>query len=581
MSELLARHSSLVTVKRLFSLTRKFWPWYLLVFVMSFLAAPLALLGPLPLSIVADFVISGVPTQGTWLDVLPAFITDSRDGILLFAVALLLLTTLLTQMDSYGNWLLQTYLGERTALFLKEKLLGHILRLPLIRHRTLHSAESMYRLQSDIPAVTYIPIQWIIMTNAAFSIAAMVYVIAKLNLCIAALALMVTPFIYILLKVYEPRARYGWATFKAGEAGFLGFLKETIGAALPIKSYGVEQYSTQEAARIGRQVLRQEMRAIGIESLFGGAIALLLAMGAAVILFVGTQAVLATTLSLGNLILIMGYLVQLYKPLETLAKKTANLQSAYASADRVFAILDDKVDEAYHLPPLMPEAAPSPIKGEIEFKGVSFSYNSDQQLINQLDLRIPARGQIGIVGRSGIGKSTFIHLLRGLISPDAGEILLDGISIQTYANADLCRLISVVFQDSILLSGSIRDNIAFGLSDVPLELIKSAAREAFADEFISRLPAGYETRVVEGGANFSGGERQRIALARAFLRNSPILILDEPTSAVDRESERKIVAALEKLMKNRTTILVSHRKESLAGCSQVFSLEAGSMRLLS
>jgi|GEM_PF-5597999 len=570
MQEDLIRSNSFDILKRLFALTKHYWPAYLLLFFCSFFAAPLALLAPLPLSMIADYVIGGKPIAGSWLAHIPLLL-DSNQEIFVFAILLLVLTTLLQQCDSYGNWLLQTYVGERVSMDLKKKFLDHLLRLPISQHRSTHSTDYLYRMQNDIPSLIYVPIQWIIMMNAGISVAIMVYVIAQLNAQIALMALAVLPFIYLLLKVYEPRARKSWAQFKHMESHQLGFLKETLAVVLPLKAYGMESLRSGEANRLGLTLLLQQMRAIGVESVFGAGIALLLAAGSALVLYLGTEAVLRHELSLGQLILIMGYLAQLYKPLETLAKKSASLQSAFASADRVLSVLDLKIDPLYTSASQL--LAKVDTKGAISMRLVTFAYENGSPIFNRLNLEIAPGTMLGITGPSGVGKSTLLHLVCGIAKPMEGEVLIDGIPIQDLGAEQLSQLISVVFQDSLLVSGTIRDNITFGLEGITESAIEQACRDAYAHDFIKRLPLAYQTQVGESGAKLSGGERQRIALARAFLRNSPILLLDEPTSSVDQDSQQVIVAALHKLVQGRTTLFVSHRPESLLNCTAILALE--------
>ncbi len=564
------RRKNLDILMRLFALTKHYWPAYLLLFSCSFFAAPLALLAPLPLSIIADFVLGDKPIAGTWLAKLPLLV-DSNQDILVFAILLLLLTSLLQQCDSYGNWLLQTYVGDRVSINLKKKFLDHLLRLPISQHRSTHSTDYLYRMQNDIPSLMYVPIQWIIMMNASISVAVMIYVIAQLNGKIALLALVVLPLIYLLLKVYEPRARKSWAQFKEMESHQFGFLKETLAVVLPLKAYGMESLRSGEANRLGLQLLLQQMRAIGVESVFGASIALLLATGSALVLYQGTADVLQQELSLGQLILIMGYLSQLYKPLETLAKKSASMQSAFASADRVLGVLDLPVDPLYTSPNR--QLAKGETQGAISMRLVTFAYDNGLPIFNGLNLEIAPGTMLGITGPSGVGKSTLLHLVCGIAKPVEGEILIDGIPIQDLGAEQLSQLISVVFQDSLLVSGTIRDNITFGLAGIAESAIEQSCRDAYAHDFIHRLPLGYQTQVGEGGTKLSGGERQRIALARAFLRNSPILLLDEPTSSVDQDSEQAIVAALHKLVQGRTTLFVSHRPESLLNCTAMLALK--------
>jgi ATP-binding cassette, subfamily B, bacterial len=267
----------------------------------------------------------------------------------------------------------------------------------------------------------------------------------------------------------------------------------------------------------------------------------------------------------------MAYIAQMYQPLQLLSTKTTDLQAWLASLERAFMILDQA-----------PEIAESPnaisfnrAYGEFEFRKVTFQYDGSTSGLHHVSFHVPAGSRVGIVGSTGAGKTTLLNLLMRFYDPIAGQVLLDGVDIREYRIADLRRQFSVVLQEPVLFAASISENIAYGKRDASDEEIVSAAKAASSHEFISGLPEGYDTSTGERGARLSGGERQRISLARAFLRDSPVLILDEPTSSVDVHTEATIMEATEKLMSGRTTFMIAHRLNTLKSCDMILVLEEG------
>jgi ATP-binding cassette, subfamily B, bacterial len=276
-------------------------------------------------------------------------------------------------------------------------------------------------------------------------------------------------------------------------------------------------------------------------------------------------------MTIGDLLIVMSYLALLYAPLRTIGGSVAVLQNSFASAERAFALLDENPD--------VPEpAVPRPLAkadGELRLENVSFAYEGSAPILRDVDLTIHAGMRVGIAGKTGAGKTTLVSLLMRFFDPTVGRVLLDGVDLKDYKLKDLRKQFSIVLQDTVLFSTSIRENIAYAKPEASEDEIVAAAKSARAHEFIADLPDGYETRVGDRGMRLSGGERQRIALARAFLRDAPILILDEPTSAVDVKTEASIMEALAELEHGRTTLMIAHRLSTLRDCDMLVQLDGG------
>src|SRR5947209_4267395 len=309
-------------------------------------------------------------------------------------------------------------------------------------------------------------------------------------------------------------------------------------------------------------------RAVGS---FGMLIALLMGLGGAAVLFVGARRVQAGALTVGDLVLVMAYLQQLYEPLQTISKKAGSLQASLASAERVFALLDQAPDlvEAPHARRLKRAS------GAVAFRDVWFSYDGEDPALRGISFKLEPGTSLGIAGATGAGKTTLVNLLARFYDPTVGRIELDGIDLRDYRLADLREQFAIVLQEPVLFSTSIAENIAYARPSASRTEIEAAAAAANVHDFISGLPDGYQTPVGERGMRLSGGERQRISLARAFLKDAPVLILDEPTSSLDYKTEAGVLEAMERLMQGRTTFLIAHRLTTLAGCDLQLQVDNG------
>jgi ATP-binding cassette subfamily B protein len=297
----------------------------------------------------------------------------------------------------------------------------------------------------------------------------------------------------------------------------------------------------------------------------------LIALGTAAALVVGVRHVWDGRLTLGDLLVVMTYLAQLYAPVETISKKVTVLQSSLASADRVLSLLD-RVPDVVERPHARPIAR---ARGAVEFRDVSFGYEAGRPVLERVSFAVAPGTRVGIVGTTGVGKTTLVGLLTRFYDVTAGAVLLDGEDVRDYRLADLRNQFGIVLQEPVLFARSIAENIAYARPGASEQDIVAAARAAGAHEFIERLPEGYATPVGERGVRLSGGERQRVSIARAFLRDAPVLVLDEPTSAVDTATESGIMEAMTRLMHGRTTFMIAHRLSTLGACDVCLRLERG------
>jgi ATP-binding cassette subfamily B protein len=410
--------------------------------------------------------------------------------------------------------------------------------------------------------------------SALISLGAIGYVTFLLDWQLALIALAISPLLFLLSHIYRGQMRSRYHQAKDLESRALAVVHEVLGAFRVVKAFGQEYREERRFLDRAVEWARAQRQNAVAESIFGLLIATTAAMGTALTLYIGAEHVRAGTLTLGALLLVMGYLLQLYGPLTTLSKTAMSIQSHLASLERAFAFLD--------LPPDVPERPGArPLvraSGAIAFRQVSFAYGS-QATLREVTFNIAPGTRLGISGRTGAGKTTLVNLLMRFFDPTAGQILLDDIDLRDYRVADLRAQFALVLQEPVLFHTSVRENITYARPGASDEEVIAAAKAADAHEFILGLPQGYDSLVGERGMQLSGGERQRISLARAFLKDAPILILDEPTSSVDTATETAIIAATERLMEGRTTLVIAHRLSTLETCDARLLVEQGRVRM--
>jgi ATP-binding cassette subfamily B protein len=562
----------LTLYRRLASQARPYWPHVLGILLLQLLTAPLALLGPLPLKIAVDTVIGSRPLPHWLQAILPAGLTSSPGVLLVVAASILVITSILGSLQDLAGELLQTYTGEKLSQDFRSRLFRHVQRLSLSYHDTRGTSDSTFRIQYDAPSIQRVIVDGLIpLCGASTTLLAMVYVTARIDLKLALVALSVSPVLFVLTRSYGPRLRRSWKEIKKLDSSAMGVVQEVLAAVRVVKAFGREDRENDRFVEQSSMRVRREIEVAALQGTFDIFVGIVMAAGSAAALLIGVREVQAGRLSLGDLLLVMAYLQQIYKPLKTLSKKTADVQSSMASAERAFALLDELPEVSERKDARRIERA----TGSLLFLDVSFAYDAEHVVLHRVSFAAPPGTRVGIRGATGAGKSTLMGLLMRFYDPTDGEITLDGVDLRDYSLADLRRQFAIVLQDPVLFSTSIGENIAYGRDGATREEIVEAARLANAYDFITEMPEGFDTPVGERGMRLSGGERQRISLARAFLKDAPILILDEPTSSVDVKTEAVIMDAMQRLMQGRTTFMIAHRLDTLAVCDMQIELEKG------
>jgi len=540
-------------------------------FVVAILATPLTLLTPLPLKLMVDSVLGDHPLPGFVAAVVPDAI-EHGGSLLVFVAGMFAGVAVASQLQELVQTVLQTYTGEKVVLRFRSKLFRRSQRLSLMYHDRVGTADSTYRVIEDAKAVQYIATDTLIsLVTAVATLVGMIVVTFMVDWQLALVAIAVIPLLAVLSLRFRRRLRQRSREVKRLESGALSVVQEVLTSLRLVKAFSQEDREHERFYARASDGMGARVRFAFEKAQYGLAIGSLVGIGGGVVLLVGVRRVQAGGMTLGDLLLVMGYLTQLYAPIKTMAKKAGTIQNHLASAERTFGLLDEEPEV-----PERPDAREiSRARGAVAFHEVSFAYEPGRPALDGVSFVVAPGETVGIAGHTGAGKSTLTNLLIRLYDPASGWIELDGVDIRDYGLADLRAQFSVVLQDPVLFSSSIAENITYARPDATSHEIEDAARAAGAHEFIDELPDGYDTNVGERGMRLSGGERQRISLARAFLKDAPILILDEPTSSVDVRTEGLILEAMRRLMLGRTSFMIAHRLSTLEVCDTRIELAEG------
>ena len=559
---------------RLLIEAKPFWAAIAGYFLLGLLEIPLALLLPLPIKIEVDSVLGSHPLPWFLAPLIPAGSQGSITFLLIFPAALLIAIALLNQVQTLTKMVLYTYIGEKLVLHFRAKLFLHMERLSLAYHDRRSSSESVYRLQNDASALSSVILDGLVPFSAsALTVVAILYVTARIDRQLVLIAIGVSLVIMWATRWWTGRLRDSWHRSKQMDSSAISLVQEVLGSLRVVKAFGGE---TQEQERF----VLQSGKGVGLRiavsyraGVFKLIVGLTIAVGMALALFIGGLHVRSNRITLGDLVIVMAYLAQLYTPLAMTTNKIGALQSALASIERAFSVFGEPAEVIER-----PDArALARAKGSVIFQHVSFGHRDNSPVLDNVSFEVAAGSSVGIVGKTGAGKTTLVNLLSRFYDPTDGRVLLDGVDIREFKLADLRNQFGLVPQDPVLFSRTIADNIAYTSADAAENDIIEAAKAANAHDFIMKLPDGYRTVVGERGATLSGGERQRVALARAFLKNAPILILDEPTSSIDLKTEALIMEATQRLIRGRTAFIIAHRLSTVKNCDILLTIEHGSV----
>jgi ATP-binding cassette, subfamily B, bacterial len=563
--------------RRVLKYYRGFVTRSLVALAFSFAAIGLNLLKPWPFKIIVDEILKG---HGDFFQFgrrwwfggevsSPAL--NAGEAIAVLCLAMIVIQLFWSVLNLASNYIF-VKIGLESLLRLRTELYAHLQRLSLKFHDTRRSADSSFRVAYDSQSIQTIYNKGF--TNiftSGVTLVATFAVMLRLDWQLTLLSLAVVPLLIGTIYFFAKRIRAQSTTIQERDSALLTQTQEGLSSIRMVHAFGREEFEVSQFQQQAHGSLQANLRLTMTSVKSGLVISTLIAVGTAAMYYVGSLHVLAGTLSLGVLLVFVAYLIMLYQPLESLTYTAWAMEGATAGARRCFEVLD-RQDDVVDSPNAV---AIEKTKGAISFQDASFGYDSQREILSNINLDIAPNQIVALVGGTGAGKSTLISLVPRFYDPTAGRLTLDGRDIRDITKKSLRHQIAIVLQDTLLFSTTVRENIAYGRPDATDEEIRQAAQRAQADEFISKLPDGYESQVGERGGHLSVGQRQRIGIARAFLKNAPILLLDEPTSALDPTTESAIMDTIKELMRGRTTMIITHRIATIHGVDQILVLEDG------
>ena len=532
----------------------------------------LTVLRPWPLKIVVDRVLSHhnsrVPFIGHWLNGQPYRPMET----LYAACAATLVIALSTGALTYCYTRLLGDVGQRFVFTLRRDLFAHMQRLSLRFHDRQRTGDLITRLTSDVQSIRDVVSggSILLVTNGTL-LAGMLGMMFWLNWQFALAALSVAPLLFWSVFRYTHRVKRAARAARVSEGQLASVAQETLASIRIVQGLAQEEQQSLRFQTQNAGSLEAYLEGVRYQAAVAPLVDFFAAVGLAVVMWFGATRVLAGELTTGDVVVFFAYVTNLYSPMKALSRLSYSLNRASIGIERIAEVMQlgcDVTDRA-------DARSAGRLTGAIELRNVSFAYDQARPILSGITLTVAPGERLAIVGATGAGKSTLVSLIPRLYDPTDGMVLMDGTDLRQFTVQSLRDQTSLVLQDALLFSGTIGENIAFGRPDATLEQIIAAARTANADEFIDRLPLGYDTIVSERGTTLSGGQKQRIAIARAVLRDAPILILDEPTSGLDAESERLVVEALERAAAGRTTITIAHRLTTLRFASRIIVLDGG------
>ena len=542
------------------------------ILILSLLAVPITLVTPLPIKILVDNVLGSqsLPTYLAFINPLQSAV--SKSYIIGLAISILVGVAILTYLQNLVSVWYSNKIGNRMTLGVRTLLFRQMQRLSVSYHDKMGAADSAYRTLNDAPMLRSFGIDGMVpLATSILTLSAMILVTLFLDWELAVVALLVSPLLFLLTLIFRPRIRSGWRKYRASESAAMAVAQESLGASRLVKVYGQEDRKSEQLVSHYSDSLDAQLKVQVYGSFYSLLIGVLTAAGLAAVLYIGIGHVLAGTLSLGSLLVVNFYVTQLYGPLRGVGQSILDVQQSLTGIERYHEILDEKPDV-----PESPDAIPlARAKGRIAFRDVTFQYVKEHPVLHNISFEIQPGDRLGIIGPTGSGKTTISTLILRLFDPTTGSITLDDVDLRGYKLANLRNQFAVVHQETVLFSTTVTENIRFANPNASMDQVIAAAKAASAHDFIIGLPEGYETLVGERGMKLSGGERQRISLARAFLKDPAILILDEPTSSLDLQTESEVLDTVKKLAKGRTTLMIAHRASTLRDCNIILTIVEG------
>src|SRR5712671_3100773 len=529
------------------------------------------LLEPWPLKIVFDYVF-GSKRMPDWLASVVSDLGTDKFSILNFAVLAVIVIAIFGAVSSYFEKYLTTSVGQWVMHDLRRVLYSHIQRLSLSYHDQKRTGDLISRVTTDIDAVQSLISQVMLgMLVNVLTLAGMMIVMLYLNWAFTVIALLVAPALFFVVYHYTHRIKNASRAMRQQEGEVVSVLEEVLSSIRVVKAFAREDYEQKRFERESRESVEKALRARNFKAKLPPLVEIIVAAGTCLVLWYGARLVLTGALTSGELLVFLLYLGKMYKPMRELSKMTDTISKAQVGWERIREVLENEMQVRD-----LPGAKRAPrFKGRIEFDHVDFSYEGSRSVLRDINFDIKPGQLAALVGPTGSGKTTIVSLLPRFYDITAGQIRIDGKDICWFKSRSLRQQISFVLQETLLFRATVAQNIAYGKPEATRAEIIRAAKQANADEFIERMPEGYDTMIGERGVTLSGGQRQRLTIARAIIRDSPILILDEPSTGLDAASEQLVFDALGNLMEGKTSIVIAHRLATVRRADVIFVIDQG------
>jgi ATP-binding cassette subfamily B protein len=529
-------------------------------------------LKPWPTKLLVDQILGGQPIPepvNRWLAVLPG--PPGATGLLLWVcvstVLIFLVGTLIAMASNYAS----ARLGRRVTYSLGADLFLHLQQLSLLFHSRRQVGDMSLRVNEDAECVqTMVTSALLPAIQSAVMLIFMFAIMWRIEPTMTVLSLGVAPFLMLIIRIFGERLKTSSRAQRDLEGRLSSLVQQSLSAIPAVQAYNREETEYHRFRRYAEETRKAHQQSVYAELWFKLLVGLVTSVGTASIMWLGGRYAIEGKVSVGGILVFISYLGSLYYPLNSIACTASTMQSAAAKADRVIEILDTPLEARNS-----PQAREARLRGHVRYEDVRFNYDSNLPALKGVSFEVRAGESVALVGPIGAGKTTLANLLVRFFDPSSGRILIDSHDIRDLHLRSLREQVAIVLQEPFLFQVTVAENIAYGRSEATREEIVKAAKAANAHDFIVRLPQGYDTVIGERGATLSGGEKQRLSIARAFLKDAPILILDEPTSALDAKTEHLLLDALNRLMMNRTTLIIAHRLSTVRNADRIVVLDQG------
>ena len=573
---LLAAGHADIGSREMFSLIRElvkpYTGWLIIVFIAMLIETAMSLASPWPLKVVIDSVLGSHPLPDWLRGLKDLSVGDSKMGLALLAGLGVVLIAVVGAVATYIDNYYTESVGQWVANDLRIRIYDHLQRLSLSYFDKQQTGTLLSTITSDVATIqNFASSNTLSLLVDVLTIIGVLGLMFWLNWDFALIAVAVTPFLLMFVSRFKKAVKKATHEVRLHQADIVSVVQEGLESVRVVKAYGREGLEDTRLSDVSHATVDAALKARRVKSLLSPIVSVVVSLCTAIVLWRGASLILRDVMTVGALTVFLAYLNKFFKPVQDLAKNTNAIAQATVSLERIKRILDtdDVIKDRTDAKAL--DAA----KGNIAFDAVAFGYDPGAPVLKGVTFAIEAGQKLGVVGTTGGGKSTVVGLIPRFYDADGGRVLIDGVDVMEYTKESLRKQIGFVLQDTVLFHGTIKSNIAYGRTGATDAEIIEAAKLANAHDFISAMPHGYDTLVGERGLTVSGGQRQRIGIARAIIRNSPILILDEPTAALDTESERLVMEGLSKLMKGRTVITIAHRLSTIRDSDKIIVLDQG------